>query len=46
MISAGTSKQHQWTQEVRYSGDLSRRLNFVAGVLQHAPAHPEIREGL
>jgi iron complex outermembrane recepter protein len=30
-ISAGTSKQHQWTQEVRYAGDVSSRANFVAG---------------
>jgi iron complex outermembrane receptor protein len=30
-ISAGTSKQHQWTQEVRYAGDLPARANFVAG---------------
>jgi iron complex outermembrane receptor protein len=30
-ISAGTSKQRQWTQEVRYAEDISRRLNFVAG---------------
>jgi iron complex outermembrane recepter protein len=30
-LSQATSKQHQWTQEVRYAGDVSRRLNFVAG---------------
>ena len=30
-MSAGTSKQHQWTQEVRYAGDASRTLNVVAG---------------
>jgi iron complex outermembrane receptor protein len=30
-VSAGTSKQHQWTQEVRYAGDVSHTLNFVAG---------------
>jgi iron complex outermembrane receptor protein len=30
-ISAGTSKQRQWTQEVRYAGDVSHKLNFVAG---------------
>jgi len=31
-ISAGTSKQRQWTQEVRYAGVVSPRINFVAGV--------------
>ncbi len=30
-ISAGTSKQRQWTQEIRYAGDVSPRLNFVVG---------------
>jgi iron complex outermembrane receptor protein len=30
-ISAGTSKQRQWAQEVRYAEDVSRQLNFVAG---------------
>ena len=30
-ISAATSKQRQWTQEVRYAEDISRRLNFVVG---------------
>jgi iron complex outermembrane receptor protein len=30
-ISAGTSTQRQWTQEVRYAEDVSRKLNFVAG---------------
>ena len=30
-VSAGTSKQRQWTQEVRYADTVSRRLNFVAG---------------
>jgi len=30
-ISAGTSKQHQFTQEVRYAADVSHKLNFVAG---------------
>ena len=29
-VSSGTSKQRQWTQEVRYAGDLSSRRNFVA----------------
>ncbi len=31
-ISAGTSTQHQWTQEVRYAEDVAHTLNFVAGV--------------
>ncbi len=31
-ISAAPSKQRQWTQEVRYAGDVSRRLNFITGV--------------
>src|SRR4029450_5127000 len=30
-ISAAPSTQGQWTQEVRYAGDVSRRLNFVVG---------------
>lgn len=30
-ISAGTSKQRQWTQEVRYAGSISPSLNFVVG---------------
>jgi len=30
-ISAGTSKQRQWTQEIRYAGDISPSLNFVVG---------------
>ena len=30
-ISAAPSKQRQWTQEVRYAGDVSPRLNVVAG---------------
>src|SRR5215467_5883331 len=29
-ISAGTSKQHQWTQEVRYAGIATKTINFVA----------------
>ena len=31
-ISAAPSKQRQWTQEVRYAGDLAANLNLVAGV--------------
>jgi iron complex outermembrane receptor protein len=31
-ISAGTSKQHQWTQEVRYAGNVAVHASFVAGV--------------
>jgi iron complex outermembrane receptor protein len=30
-VSAAPSKQQQWTQEVRYAGDLSRRVNLVVG---------------
>jgi iron complex outermembrane receptor protein len=30
-ISAAPSKQRQWTQEVRYAGDLAPHLNLVAG---------------
>ena len=31
-VSAAPSRQRQWTQEVRYAGDLTRHANFVAGV--------------
>jgi iron complex outermembrane receptor protein len=31
-ISAAPSKQNQWTQEVRYAGPLSSRVNLVTGV--------------
>lgn len=31
-ISSGTSKQSQWTQEVRYAGDITKRANVVAGL--------------
>jgi iron complex outermembrane receptor protein len=31
-VSGAPSKQRQWTQEVRYAADVSRQLNFVAGV--------------
>jgi iron complex outermembrane receptor protein len=34
-ISSGTSKQSQWTQEVRYAGDISPQLNFVTGVFYY-----------
>jgi iron complex outermembrane receptor protein len=30
-VSAAPSRQRQWTQEVRYAGDLSRQLNLVVG---------------
>ena len=29
--SAAPSQQRQWTQEVRWTGDLGKRLNVVAG---------------
>ena len=30
-VSAAPSRQTQWTQEVRYAGDISKSANFVAG---------------
>ena len=46
-ISAGTSKQHQWAQEVRYAEDVSRTLNFVAGAFvfsQRIQSDPVIKQ--
>jgi iron complex outermembrane receptor protein len=46
-ISAGTSKQHQWTQEVRYASDLSRRMNVVVGAFafsQRIDSDPAIKQ--
>ena len=46
-ISAGTSKQRQWTQEVRYAGNVSRRLNFVTGLFvfnQQIDSDPVIKQ--
>jgi iron complex outermembrane receptor protein len=46
-ISEGTSKQRQWTQEVRYAGDLSDAVNFVAGIFyfrQGVDSDPVIRQ--
>ncbi len=46
-ISAGTSKQHQWAQEVRYAEDVSRQLNFVAGAFvfsQQIQSDPVIKQ--
>lgn len=46
-LSQATSKHQQWTQEVRYAGNLSSRLTGVAGVfiigqdLKTAPEHIE-----
>ncbi len=46
-LSQATSKHQQWTQEVRYAGDLSSRLGGVIGVfaigqdLKTDPAHIE-----
>jgi iron complex outermembrane receptor protein len=31
-VSAGPSKQQQWTQEVRYAGDINTHATFVAGM--------------
>ena len=46
-ISSGTSKQHQWSQEVRYAEDVSRTLNFVAGAFafsQRIQSDPVIKQ--
>jgi iron complex outermembrane recepter protein len=46
-ISAGTSKQHQWTQEVRYAGSVTPQANFVAGVFyfsQGIDSNPVIKQ--
>ena len=37
-ISAAPSKQNQWTQEVRYAGAVSPRLNVVTGVFAFSQA--------
>jgi iron complex outermembrane receptor protein len=37
-ISAAPSKQNQWTQEVRYAGAISSRLNVVTGVFAFSQA--------
>jgi len=46
-VSSGTSKQRQWTQEIRYAGDLSSHANFVAGVFvyqQQIDSDPVIKQ--
>jgi iron complex outermembrane receptor protein len=46
-ISAGTSKQRQWTQEVRYTGDVLPSMNFVAGTFlyrQEIDSDPIIKQ--
>jgi iron complex outermembrane receptor protein len=46
-ISAGTSKQHQWTQEVRYAGTATRQANFVVGAFlfdQQINSDPVIKQ--
>ena len=46
-ISSGTSKQRQWTQEVRYAATVSPRLNFVAGTFlyrQQIDSDPVIKQ--
>src|SRR5207253_11259562 len=46
-VSAGTSKQRQWTQELRYTGDLSPRVDFVAGLFafrQGVDSDPVIKQ--
>jgi len=45
--SSGTSKQSQWTQELRYAGDITRRANFVAGLFyftQGIDSNPVIKQ--
>jgi iron complex outermembrane recepter protein len=36
--SAAPSRQHQWTQEVRYAGALSSRVNIVTGIFAFSQA--------
>src|SRR5690606_14348971 len=46
-VSAAPSTQRQWTQAVRYAGDVSPDLNFVAGVFffqQGIDSDPVIRQ--
>ncbi|HVH55979.1 MAG TPA: TonB-dependent receptor, partial [Vicinamibacterales bacterium] len=46
-ISAGTSKQRQWTQELRYARDVSRTVNFLAGAFvfgQRIQSDPVIKQ--
>jgi iron complex outermembrane receptor protein len=46
-VSSGTSKQHQYTQEVRYAGNASRRINFVTGAFlfrQQIDSNPVIKQ--
>ncbi len=46
-ISSGTSKQSQWTQELRYVGDITPRTNFVAGLFyfrQGIDSNPAVKQ--
>jgi iron complex outermembrane receptor protein len=46
-VSAAPSQQEQWTQEVRYAGALSPRVNLVAGVFafrQALDSNPSFRQ--
>jgi iron complex outermembrane receptor protein len=46
-VSSGTSKQRQWSEEVRYAGNLSQRLNFVTGAFlfrQGVDSDPVIKQ--
>jgi iron complex outermembrane receptor protein len=46
-ISSGTSKQHQWTEEVRYAANVSPRFNFVTGLFvfnQRIDSDPVIKQ--
>jgi len=46
-ISTGTSKQSQWTQEVRYAGTVTPQMNFVVGAFfyqQGIDSNPVIKQ--
>ena len=46
-VSAGTSKQSQWTEEVRYAGNLTPQANFVVGAFyfgQGIDSNPVIKQ--
>jgi iron complex outermembrane receptor protein len=46
-VSAGTSKQSQWTQEVRYAANITSSLNFVIGAFlfgQAIDSNPVIKQ--
>jgi iron complex outermembrane recepter protein len=46
-VSAAPSRQEQWTQELRYAGDIAPRLNVVFGGFvfkQHLNSNPSFRQ--